>query len=89
MAYGTDPLRDHDDGDLRVLGSTGEPWKSRVVVVVLQQRGRRPPAARQLQRRDRSKRRHLSRATFDAHQTTSFGGPSWARAADVIDAAGN
>jgi acetyl-CoA synthetase len=89
MAYGTDPLRDHEMSDLRVLGSTGEPWNPESWWWFFNNvGGGRLPLV------NYSGGTEVSGGIVSCNlltpiKPTSFGGPSVGAAADVIDAAGN
>jgi acetyl-CoA synthetase len=89
MAYGTTPLLDHEMSDLRVLGSTGEPWNPESWWWFFNNVGRgRLPLI------NYSGGTEVSGGIVCCNlltpiKPTSFGGPSVGAAADVIDAAGN
>ncbi len=88
MAYGTDPLRDHDLSALRVLGSTGEPWNPESWWWFFNNIG-----ASRLPLINYSGGTEVSGGIVSCNlmtpiKPTSFGGPSVGTAADVIDADG-
>jgi len=88
MAFGTDPLRGHDLGSLRVLGSTGEPWNPESWWWFFNNvGGGRLPLV------NYSGGTEVSGGIVSCNlltpiKPTSFGGPSVGTAADVIDPAG-
>jgi acetyl-CoA synthetase len=88
MAYGEQPLREHDLSSLRVLGSTGEPWNPESWWWFFNHVGRgRLPLV------NYSGGTEVSGGIVCCNLLTpikpcSFGGPSVGTAADVVDAEG-
>jgi acetyl-CoA synthetase len=88
MAYGIDPVHDHDLSSLRVLGSTGEPWNPESWWWFFNNVGRgRLPLI------NYSGGTEVSGGIVCCNlmtpiKPTSFGGPNVGTAADVIDAHG-
>jgi acetyl-CoA synthetase len=89
MAHSTDPLKGHDLGSLRVLGSTGEPWNPESWWWFFNNvGGGRLPLV------NYSGGTEVSGGIVCCNlmtpiKPTSFGGPSVGAAADVVDADGN
>jgi acetyl-CoA synthetase len=89
MAYGTDPLNEHDLSSLRVLGSTGEPWNPESWWWFFNNVG-----SGRLPLINYSGGTEVSGGIVSCNLMTpikpaSFGGPNVGAAADVIDVRGN
>jgi acetyl-CoA synthetase len=89
MAHGVEPLRGHDLGRLRAIGSTGEPWNLDPWLWCFENVGRGRVPIVNISGGTECGGSIVAGTTFSPTKPTSFAGPTLGVATDIVDADGN